>query len=372
MIRLALVITELDVGGAEKCLAHLATRIDKARFAPVVYSLKARPAAGKDSLVEQLKASNIPTHFLGLRSSWQSLTAVRTLTKMLREQRPHVVQNFLFHANVVGTLAAAKAHAPHIAMGMRVADPRPWRVRLERALSGKVGRVVCVSQSVADFCESRGFSAEKLAVIANGVDVERFKSALPMELQKLGVPAGRRVLVFVGRLDEQKGLVEFFELLPSLLNQLPQHDLLLVGEGPLRAPLGHQAQRLGIDSRVHFAGWQSDIPAILAASEMLVLPSKWEGMPNVVLEAMAAGMPIAATRAEGVVEVLGDLAEEQTALSDDLSKLTQIILQMSQNSQLSEKLGLANQSRVSRPFSLEAMVSRYEALYASLAGGRTD
>src|SRR5436190_23439531 len=96
--RLAFVITELEPGGAERCLAELATRLDRSRFSPVVYSLAPPPAQGKQELVERLSEAQIPTHFLGFTSAWDYLRALRRLEAMLREVRPEIVQSFLFHA----------------------------------------------------------------------------------------------------------------------------------------------------------------------------------------------------------------------------------------------------------------------------------
>ena len=119
------------------------------------------------------------------------------------------------------------------------------------------------------------------------------------------MPAGRDVVTCIGRLDRQKGLDWLLETAAIWLPQLPRCDLLLVGQGPERRKLEAQCRGLGIGDRVHFAGWRPDVAEILAASRLLVLPSAWEGMPNVVLEAMAAGLPVVATDVEGVRELLG-------------------------------------------------------------------
>lgn len=365
-IRLALVITELEPGGAERCLVNLATRIDRARFAPVVYSIRPRPPEGKDSLVGELAAAGVEVRFADIRSKWQAPWMVAALARLLREQRPQIVQSFLYHANVVGTLAARTADVPHAVMGIRVADPRRMRSWLERRLAGSAQRIVCVSQSVAEFCRARGFPADKLEVIPNGVDASRFEGVPPLDLAELGMPPGRKAILFIGRLHVQKDLHELIAAAPRMLARLPDHDLVIVGEGPQQAALQRLAGELDIAGRVHFAGWRADVPAILAAAEMLVLPSRWEGMPNVVLEAMAAARPVVATQVEGVVELLGELASEQAVSVGDLEGFTERIVQLAQNSQLSSELGIRNRTRVLDEFSLQTMVEKYERLFASL------
>jgi glycosyltransferase involved in cell wall biosynthesis len=303
-------------------------------------------------------------HFLGLSRCWEYFRGVRQLAVQFREQRPALVQTFLFHANIIGTRAARKAGVPRVLTGIRVADPRRWRTSLESCLTAAADRHVCVSQSVANFSRLRGFPAEKLVVIPNGIDVRRWRVQAP-SAEALQLTAGRRLILYVGRLDQQKGLEPFFEELPYVFSEFPSHDLMLVGDGPLQEALRRRAQRLSLDDRVHFAGWRSDVPAIMAAADVVVLPSRWEGMPNVILEAMAAGKPVVATQAEGTVELLGLGALDQTALMGDWPGLRGRLLCILRNPPLAKKLGEQNQSR-SEQFSLESMVTRYQRLYKSL------
>jgi glycosyltransferase involved in cell wall biosynthesis len=201
-------------------------------------------------------------------------------------------------------------------------------------------------------------------VIPNGVDLERWRAA-PGNLTEFGITAGRRTLLFVGRLDKQKGLDRFFYELPAIFRQLPEHDLLLVGDGPLRSSLERQAQRLKMQRRVHFADWQPNIPPIMAAADMLVLPSRWEGMPNVVLEAMAAGKPVVATQAQGAVELLGLAAMEQTVAVGDWAGFRTQVAQIALNHSLAQDLGCRNRARAGQ-FSLAAVAERYQRLYDGL------
>jgi glycosyltransferase involved in cell wall biosynthesis len=227
--------------------------------------------------------------------------------------------------------------------------------------------LICVSQSVAEFYRQRGFPPEKLQVIPNGIDVTRWQNQPAADLQALGVPSGRRVFVFVGRLDKQKGLDRLFPQLPWIFDQLPQHDLLLIGEGPLSALLQSLAKRLGVAPRVHFAGWRSPIGPILAAADLLVLPSRWEGMPNVVLEAMACGKPLISTRVAGVLELLGESGTTQSEDIDDCESFARRTVELLHNPKLRTELGAMNCARASQQFSITTMLDRYQQLYRSLA-----
>ena len=185
---------------------------------------------------------------------------------------------------------------------------------------------------------------------------------------ELGVPAGRRSILYIGRLDRQKGLDWLLEdVMPRVFRELPEHDLLLVGDGPQRQELlQKQIDQQELRGRVHFLGWRSDVPEILSASDVLVLASRWEGMPNVVLEAMAAGKPVVATQAEGVMELLGDGAAQQSCPAGDAAGFAQRILRLAQDRTLAAELGAQNQRRAAAEFSLASMISRYESLYESL------
>ena len=364
-IPLALVITELEPGGAERCLVELATRLDRSRFSPVVYSLAREPGADKRMLVDRLAQAQIPTHFLGLTSAWQYFTAVRRLAEMFQREQTQIVQSFLFHANIVGARAARTAGVPHVLTGIRVADPRWWRISLERAATKAADRHVCVSQSVSENCRHRGFDSQKLVVIPNGIDINRWRNALPTNVADFGVPAGRRAILYVGRLDSQKGLDRFFRELPAVFRELPSHDLVLAGDGPQKAALVRIAQRYGIESRVHFAGWQDNIPSLVAACHLLVLPSRWEGMPNAILEGMASGKPVIAMQAEGVVELLGLAALDQSAPRGDWRSFRARLIEVAKDDALAADLARRNEGRAQQ-FSIDFMIERYSRLYESL------
>lgn len=365
--RLALVITELEPGGAERMLVELATRIDRKQYEPRVYSLAPRPDERRASLVQRLAEAGIATEFLGVSRSTQCFSAIRALADHFRQRRIELVQSFLFHANVVAARAALAAGVPHFLTGIRVADPRWWRQWIERLATTRADRFVCVSQSVAEFVRRRGFASEKLAVIPNGVDIAKWRDATPADWGLLGVKPGRKVLLYVGRLDPQKGLDGFFGELARLLRDLPDHDFVLVGSGPLEASLQRRASASNVADRVHFLGWRDNVHNLMQASAILILPSRWEGMPNVVLEAMAAGKAVVATQSEGTVELLGLGALKQTVSVGDWSGLRERIVEIARDRACLDSLGRQNRERAEQ-FSLARVADRYQRLYDSLCG----
>jgi glycosyltransferase involved in cell wall biosynthesis len=370
-IRIALAITDLETGGAERCLVELATRLDRRQFAPVVYCLGPRPAGNPSSLADKLEDAGVTVHCFAARR-WTDLGRVSAhLRRQMAADAPRVVQTFLFHANVLAAWAARRAGVERVVTGIRVAEHRAaWHLVGARLADRFVDRHVCVSQSVRDYSVQRGrLPCEKLVVIPNGVDVERFAAAKPALPSSLGVAPGRWVIVSLGRLDEQKGFDWLLEAMPRAFAELPDHDLVLVGEGPERTRLAALAERLGITPRVHFTGFRRDVPEILSASDLLVLSSRWEGMPNAVLEAMAAGRPVVATNVAGVAELLGNPAAEQICPPNDPRQFVDDLVAILRDSQLAARLGRENQERARADFGLSAMVEAYQRLYLALLSG---
>jgi glycosyltransferase involved in cell wall biosynthesis len=173
-------------------------------------------------------------------------------------------------------------------------------------------------------------------------------------------------MLFIGRLHHQKGLDWLLSLAPRLFQALERYDLLLVGDGPQRTRLEQLANHLGIHHRVHFAGQRDDASSILAASSILLLPSRWEGMPNVVLEAMAAAKPIVATRVAGVSQLLGPSFQQQSADCGDVDGFAERVIHVLQDEAEADRLGRRNRARAAERFSLNAMVQAYAQLYESL------
>jgi glycosyltransferase involved in cell wall biosynthesis len=214
-------------------------------------------------------------------------------------------------------------------------------------------------------------------VIPNAVDVERFTGAAAFDWSGWGWPADAVVTLFVGRMHRQKGIDLLMEQIDRLAPPGSGRRLLLVGEGPLENSVDRWVAHVGQD-RVRRMPWQPDVAPFLRSSRLLVLPSRYEGMPNVVLEAMAAGRPVVCSRVEGIEELLAspdrrsdvadaiDLAERQTFPAGDGRRMAQLVGQFLESESLSRRVGEANQLHVRRHFCPTTMVDAYRNLYRSL------
>ena len=372
-LSVACCITDLELGGAEKQFTQLALGLRERGHRPQVVVLAAPPQPPGDLLLTRLRDAAIPVEFLGVGRYWQLPAAVGRLTRWLQTLRPEIMQCFLHHANVLGSMTARRAGVPYLVSGQRVADRRRnLRAWLARRLDRQFARHVCVSQHVARYVvDEVGLPADKVIVIENGIDTAPYVAAAPATRNLEQLDPRRRVLLFVGRLDAQKRVDWLIDRMPAILAQLPDHDLVIAGRGPLERSLRAQAGKLNVARRIHFAGWRSDLPELLARSEMLLLTSAWEGMPNVVLEAMAASLPVVSTRVEGVEELLGEAATEQTFDGGDATAFLEAVVRLAQSPSLATDLGRRNFLRAESHYSIRRMVDSYVALYRQLVDGTT-
>jgi glycosyltransferase involved in cell wall biosynthesis len=310
----------------------------------------------------------ISTAFLDGRNIASAPFVWQRLRRWLVDFRPELLQCFLAHANVLGAYAGHQAGVPHIVAGIQVAEQRRgWHLALQRRTARFVEKHVCVSQSVADFAAATlRLPREKLVVIGNGIELNHFLGAVPIGGGRLGVASSRRFLLFAGRLDPQKQPDWLLERMPAVFQRLPNHDLVVAGEGPMRDKLRQLANELGVAERIHFVGWQVDMPGLLAAADLVVLTSRWEGMPNILLEAMAAARTIVTTDVHGARELLKDNAQLQITPSGDANAFVDAVVRIVSDPELAARLGARNRQLAANNSSMDRMIAAYVTLYDSL------
>lgn len=388
-LNLALVISELEVGGAEKNFTRLACEMHHRGHQVQVYSLDPRPANPQQAVfVRQLESQQIPVHFLSQVRQPLVLRLRHRLADLLEKQQPNLVQSFLFRANLLA-VQAAPAALP-VSLGIRQADPRRWVQWLENRLIRRAAGCVFVSQDTADHYRTTDHSI----VIPNAVqplDADQIKMAQANKeafwMERLGVSLHKdsRVFLFVGRLTEQKNVAKLLNDMVSHLTRYPHDHFVIVGSGPLRASLEKAVPEGPVSRQIHLAGWQPEPESWMLHSDLLLLRSLWEGQPNVILEAMAAGIPFLATHTHGLNDIFSadqgsDSASETS--SPEITRDKEVAFrsqcvpdsafmaqldQLCQQPSLRNELGHWNHNWICRFFSPTKMADRYEHFFRKLA-----
>lgn len=354
-------ITELNTGGAQKALSRLLARLNRQRFAPVVACLY----NGDKAVAQEIRRLGIPVTDLGVTAKWR-WDALWRLYRLLRRQRPTILHTWMFHANIPGRVLGRLAKVPIIISSERTMGMEScWRYWLNRITDPLTDRVVCVSQQVADFVvQEVGIPQRKTVVIPNGIDLRDFEHLLSQQQARtaLGLSLGQMLIGTVARLNPVKRLDVLFQAVALS----PDVYVVIVGNGPERAQLEAMSEQPGLAGRVRFAGQQDDVRPWLAALDVFVLSSDWEGMSNALLEAMAIGLPVIATAVGGTPEVVMDGITGLLVPPRDPAALAEAIATLLHDPDLRRKMGQAGQERVEQHFSIKETVRQTEALYEAL------
>ncbi|MDO5580038.1 MAG: glycosyltransferase [Planctomycetia bacterium] len=370
--KIALCITEMNPGGAEKAMMSLATRLDREKFDPVLYVLRPEKYHDPRSWIPAIREAGIPIVFLDISGPISLVRGILRLKKYLKRQKPDLIQSFLFHANLVGRIAGRLAGVPIVCSGIRVSERSSrWQLLIDRKTQRLADSYIAVSRSCAEYTAEQGIDPQKIRIIANGIDLAENDFPLPGEkngkntVSDLIFPSDSLNFLFVGRFTEQKGLDWLFDTLPFWFER-EKIDLWMVGDGPDRQKLTDRANQLSCSGRIHFCGWRPDISALMKKSDLLLLPSRWEGMPNVVLEAMKAALPVFASNTDGVAELLGENIEPQSFPFGDKEIFLEKIRILIENPDLRIRLGKENQKRISAHFNIFDKVREYEDHWTAL------
>jgi glycosyltransferase involved in cell wall biosynthesis len=302
-LRLTMAITELDVGGAERAFVKIACGLKDRGWHVEVVSL--RDAGPLSHPLQEAGISVTPLNSRG----FGDLSAIRRFQKHLSIQRCQCLLTFLHETNLVGRLAAGLAKVPRVVSNIRVADRR-MSVRVpEYVTQGLVTRYIAVSESVAEV-HSRicRIPRAQFDTIPNGVDADQIGSDSPVERSTLGCLPEDFIFLCAGRLSDQKAPVDTLKAFQRLTTVVQSSErrirLLFVGDGPLRERLKQEIRSSGLVDAVQVLGWRSDLWSLMKTADCLVVASHWEGLPNVILESQASGLPVIASAVDGCQELV--------------------------------------------------------------------
>lgn len=364
MKRILYLTTDSKLGGTERVIYNLARALHGVDFEVHVDSLK-----GPGELQDLLNQAGVPSTNLNMASKLD-LGVIGRLRRLIREFQPDLLCTYLFHANHLGRLVGRMSGVRKILTVQESVDAwRRWHHNLiDRLTVPLVDQFAANSEAVRQrFHEFSGIPMERVEVIYNGIDLAPYRhlenSKCTTLRESLGLDAGSIVFITVAHINPYKGHRHLVEAAARIVKKYPEARWLFVGSGRSDEEVRRQIGDVGLQDRIHMLGVRKDIPDLLNASDVFVLPSLWEGCPLSILEAMAAGLPVIASSVGGIPELV---QQEKTGLlvrpgeAADLADKMQSLLE---DGDRRRNMGQEGKARAFAEFSLEMQVARTRELY---------
>jgi glycosyltransferase involved in cell wall biosynthesis len=390
-LRVARIITKLAVGGAQQNVLITCHGLPVDRFEQVLAFGPDVDEEGslRGRAVELGIALHEVPHLVRDVSPIDDTRATVELVRWLRDLRPDLVHTHSSKAGLVGRLAARLARVPvvvHTVHGWSFHDEmsprlRSATIRAERLAARATDRLVVVTSEDRDKGLAAGIGRpEQYVVIRSAIDLAAFAApADPVVLAEqrraaraaLGLPAAVPVVGTVGRLADQKDPETWLAAARLVVDAVPDVRFVWIGDGPLRPAVEAAVRRADLHGSVVLAGVRGDVPRLLRALDVFALSSRWEGLPRTVVEAMASGVPVAATAVDGVVEVIDDGRTGRLVPPGDPAALARAVTTLLDDPPRRDAIGSAATERV-REFDAAEMLARLERLYQEVAGRRQD
>lgn len=345
-MRLAVLLQDLEFGGTQRYALQLLRGLDRTLFTPELWVLN----TGEDLLDEAL-ATGVPLVRISRRPPGSPL-ALPPLFARIARSRPDVLYTLTVVPNIWGRMFGRALGIPVIAAGFRELRPKQWEPLLWRCTD----RLICNAPMLRERAVNElGVPRGRVAVVPNCVDTERFR---PAEVRPEGPPR----IVSVARLVRDKSPLALLEAFALVRRQLPQARLTMVGDGPLRPRVEARIAELGLTQAVRIVTGCGEVRPHLAQADVFALASRREGSPNAVLEAMAAGLPVAASRTGGIPDLVEHGRTGLLTQPEDPHDLAAALLRLLQDESLRASLGAAAREQAVRAHSPEAMARATEAV----------
>lgn len=370
-IRLMKFVTLFAIGGTERQVINIGKGLDPGRF-----DLRFACLHRFGELLAECDAQSwsIEEYDISRLYGYTTLKKQMEFARSLRRQGIQILHTYSFYPNVFAIPAARLAGVPVIIGSVRDLGDiwTPWQHTIQKLCLSLADHVIINAEAIKKDLLRRGYRAERLTVIPNGIDSERFRVPRSGESvrRELGIPLRAPVVGVLSRLMKTKGLEYFIQAAALIAARVPDVRFLIVGDTKVKQEYREELKRLtiklGLQNRVVFAGFRLDVPELLAALSISVLPSLGEGLSNSLLESMAAGLPVVATRVGGNPEIVEDGVNGLLVEPADAEALARAICQLLENRTLAKNLGQAGRRLVFTRYSIEQAVATTERLYHSL------
>ena len=369
--RIAYLIDGLSMGGAERLMVPILQHLSRTHFDPYVCAMQSKDG---NPMADEIRALGVPVECLDIKRL-RDLNAIPGLTKYLKRIGADLVHTQLEAANILGNLSAKFLGLPsmctiHVMPSLDVKTRTKLHQRVEWfVLRHFCDRVISVSEQARSYhLQISGSSAEQVTTIYNGIDLSAFVSmddAKEREAVRLefNIPQDANVLMTVAVLRPPKGIQFMIRALPDVLIPHPNTYYLIVGDGSHHDALIDEAGKAGVSGRVIFTGMRKDVPQLLAAGDVFVLPSLTEALPTVLAEAMAARLPVIASRVGGIPEMIANGQNGLLVEPEDPASLSHACIRLLEQPETRTTMGAAGWKIVNQKFSIERQVEQLKELY---------
>ena len=357
------VIDSLHLGGAQEVVLNLAT-CGSSRFQHEVATMH-----GHGIYWDRLQDAGVKVHSLSPNKHLPLYLA--KLPSLLLAKRPDILHCHLIPSNIIAKPLGALLGVPLILNHDHTNDPQRIDNKLLLALDKTTNRfahhIIAVAGACRDFLiQHESIPLEKITLVPNAINLRRFSlgnADRAKSRNKFGLPIDAKVIAGVGRLNPQKNFSLFLDIAAALAPRFPELRFLLAGEGPEESMLCEKARTLGLADRIVFAGYVADTRQVYAAADILLMPSRFEGLPMTLLEAMAMGLPVVASKLDGIAEVIEDGREGFLIESNDTHGFVERCAALLENPAKSSEVAAHARAKIEARFSVERMTSAVEAIY---------
>lgn len=378
-VRVAHIITKLELGGAQQVALFTVAKLDRAKFSPILITGEPGFLDEEAQSMTGLEFHRIPSLVRPIRP-WSDGIALYQLTRLLIRLRPTIVQTHSSKAGLLGRWAARLAGVPiilHYVHGYGFTPgQQPWLRRLliwgERRTRGITTKVFTASAAnLRQGIELGLFADDQVLWLPPGVDLEAIRKRrvdVARKRRELGLASPGPLVGMVAPLKPQKAPVDFVRMAAAIHRQRPDVRFLLIGDGELRRAVTDEIHRTGLNDMVLLTGWRRDVLDLLRCLDVFVLTSRWEGLPRVYLEALTSGVPVVGTKVDGASDVIRDGVNGFLVEPGDVSRLAARVLWLLNHPIHAKQMGLRGTS-LPIQFDCHEMVRRQEQVYDQLLAG---